>query len=253
MGLKAGASMVVKRAHTVSKGYMRGWADSRNRIDVVDMQEGRGYPSSIENATVVSYGYEPNIFTHNLERDYERVEGKGTPVLNALRGGSRQITPAARRSLVAFLDMHLDRGRYADQAKISIPAVALMEDGSIRETGLNVGDRVLLSRSRTDLVRLGDLGIEDWPWRVLRVPQPLVTGDGAVLLFAPPGRSQVCTLAFPLSPTHLLVGGQGWEGTISPNMMIQNNTRRWLIGISGSLNLGQAPAFAAERRQAADC
>lgn len=243
--------MAVKRAHTVSKGYMRGWADTRRRVEVIDFEEGRGYLSSIENATVVSYAYEPEFLTHNLEFEYEQLESTGTRILDALRGGSRELSSDDRQSLVAFLDMHLDRGRYADQTKVRIPAVALMNDGSLVETGLNVGDRVLLSRSRTDLVRLADLDITDWPWHVVRTLQPLVTGDGAVLLFAAAGSQEVCTLAFPLSPSHLLVGGQGWEGSISPNTMIQNNTRRWLIGVPGALKLDQASTFAAERRQTA--
>lgn len=171
-------------------------------------------------------------------------------MLAALRRGSRDVTLAARQSLVAFLEMHLDRGRYAGQDKRRLPVVALMKDGSILETGLDVADRVSLSRSRTDLVRLADLAIETWSWRVLEVPQPLITGDGAVLLFARPGSEDIRMLTFPLSPAHLLVAGEGWEGVISPNTMIQNNTRRWIDGIPGSLDFGRAPAVAAERRSA---
>lgn len=33
--------MKVKGAHTVSKGYIRAWADSRNIVDVLDIAAGR--------------------------------------------------------------------------------------------------------------------------------------------------------------------------------------------------------------------
>ena len=46
--------MTVKGAHMVSKGYIREWADARKIVDVLDLQDGRGYPSSYLSATVVA-------------------------------------------------------------------------------------------------------------------------------------------------------------------------------------------------------
>lgn len=53
--------MGVKRGHMVSKGYIEAWADSRNVVDVIDIQDRRGFPTSIHNATVVSYVYDPKV------------------------------------------------------------------------------------------------------------------------------------------------------------------------------------------------
>ncbi|MFJ8895204.1 hypothetical protein ACIRCZ_11490 [Leifsonia sp. NPDC102414] len=65
----------------VSKSYIRGWADARGRVDVLDIQHGRGFPSSIENATVVSYAYDPGVLTHDLENDYARIENRSIPAI----------------------------------------------------------------------------------------------------------------------------------------------------------------------------
>ena len=91
--------MTVKRAHMVSKGYIRAWADERNIVDVLDLQDGRGYPSSYLSATVVSYGYDPKVLTHDLEQDYSYIENSGTPAIVKLRNG--HTLTAAERSAVA--------------------------------------------------------------------------------------------------------------------------------------------------------
>lgn len=113
---------MVKRAHMVSKGYIRAWADAGGRVDVLDLEQGRGFSSAIGNATVVSYAYDPEVLTHDLESDYARIEGRGIPVI--LKLSDRQmLTPDEQSAMAAFLDMHLDRGRYADQTKTRTPAV----------------------------------------------------------------------------------------------------------------------------------
>jgi hypothetical protein len=71
----------VKNAHMVSKGYISAWADKRNVVDVLDFQEGRGYPISYMSATVENYVYDPNFLTRNLEQGYSVIEGAGIPVL----------------------------------------------------------------------------------------------------------------------------------------------------------------------------
>lgn len=88
--------MTVKSAHMVSKGYIRAWADVRNIVDVLDLQDGRGYPSSYLSATVVSYGYKPKVLTRDLEQDYSYIENSGTPAIVKLRKG--QTLTAAERS-----------------------------------------------------------------------------------------------------------------------------------------------------------
>lgn len=239
--------MNVRRAHMVSKSYIRAWADARGRVDVLDIQDGRGFPSSIENATVVSYAYDPEVLTHDLEDDYAGIESRATPALLKLRYG-HALTPAEQRAVVAFLDMHLDRGRYADQAKIRTPAVLLKTGGLIEHAELNLADRLLLSQSLRDVTRLTTLELEQWPWRI-RDAQGLATGDGAVLLWNPTHGAEVSTVSFPLSPTQLLVIGEDLPDDVPLNPLLAKNSRRWIVGSVGTLNLSQAAVIAARRSE----
>jgi hypothetical protein len=157
----------VKNAHMVSKGYIRAWADKRNVVDVLDLQDGRGYPASYLSATVVSYAYDPNVLTHNLERYYSLIEDAGTPALVKMREGE-PLTTAEARAVIAFLDMHLDRGRYADRTQVRAPAVVLRADGRIEQTELALGDALLLSTisfplSPTQLLVIGEDLPDDGP------------------------------------------------------------------------------------------
>lgn len=239
--------MTVKRAHMVSKGYIRAWADARNRVDVLDLQDGRGFPSSFENATVVSYGYDAEVFTHDLERDYWRIEDRGIPAIVKLRNG-HTLTAVEQTAVIAFLDMHHDRGRYADQTKIRIPAVLLKTGGRIEDAELTVGDRLLLSRSFQDVLRLTTLGLEQWPWQV-REAKHLATGDGAVILWRPTDGADISTISFPLSPTQLLVIGQDLPDDVGLNALLAMNSRRWIVGVKGTLNFNKAAVIAARRSQ----
>jgi len=177
----------------VTKGYLRAWADSRGRVDVLDLKHGRGFSWSVENATVVSYAYDPQVLSRDLERDYSEIEGAGVPALLKLRTAI-QIDSDEQSAIIKFLDMHLDRGRYADQTDVRIPAVLLKNDGSIEDAELNLGDRLLLSQHVPDVLRLGPLGLENGPWR-LRDARGLATGDGAVLLWQPTEGAGVATIS----------------------------------------------------------
>lgn len=237
--------MAVKNAHTVSKGYIRAWADARNVLDVLDLQDGRGYPSSYLSATVVRYGYDPKVLTHDLEQDYSHIENRGTPAIVKLRNG-HTLTATERSAVITFLDMHLDRGRYADQAKIRIPAVVLKTGGRIEDAELTLGDRLLLSRSLEDILRLTTLGLEQWPWKV-RKEKHLATGDGAVLLWPATDGAEISTISFPLSPTQLLVIGQDLPDDVPFNQRLAANSRRWIVGVKGTLDLNKAAVIAARR------
>lgn len=237
--------MTVKRAHMVSKGYIRAWADAKNLVDVIDLQDGRGYPSSVENATVISYGYEPEMLTWDLERDYWRIENVGIPAIVRLRNG-HTLKAAEQIALIDFLDMHLDRGRYADQGKLRVPAVVLKIGGQIEHAELTVGDRLLLSQSFQEVLRLTRLGLEQWPWNV-REARHLATGDGAILLWKPTNGSEISTLSFPLSPTQLLVIGEDLPDDVDLNRRLAMNSKRWIIGVKGTLRLNQAAVAAAQR------
>lgn len=135
----------VKRAHMVSRSYLRAWADSRNRVDVLDIEQGRGFTSAIGSATVVSYAYDPAVLTHDLEREFSGIESNGAPAIAKLRHG-HQLSRDEMKDMTAFLDMHLERGRYADQTGIRTPAVLVKTDGSAEDAQFNLGDRLLLSR-----------------------------------------------------------------------------------------------------------
>src|SRR6185312_3128112 len=223
----------VKNAHMVSGGYIIAWADKRNVVDVLDLQEGRGYLSSYLSATVVNYVYDPNFLTQNLEEEYSRIESKGTPALVKIRKGEL-LTEDDVHAVIAFLDMHLDRGRYADRAKVRAPAVALRTDGRIEHTELALGDALLLSQSFQDVLRLTTLGLEQWPWQVLEA-KGLATGDGAVLLWNPTEGAEITTISFPLSPTQLLIIGEDLPDDIPLNQFLAKKSKRWIVGSKGSL------------------
>lgn len=233
--------MRVKRGHMVSKGYIEAWADERNVVDVIDIQNRRGFQTSIHNATVVNYVYDPKVLTHDLEEAYSKIESAGTPVIVKLREGEPSLTDNERYAMIAFLDMHLDRGRYAHQTKLRAPAVVLKTGGEVEEAELRLGDVLLLSQSLPEVLRLKELGLDQWEWRVWPV-EGLATGDGAVLLWRSAEDSEICTVSFPLSPTRLLIIGQELPDGVPMNDRIASNSKRWIVGVCGSLKLNWADA-----------
>ncbi|WP_457101436.1 DUF4238 domain-containing protein [Microbacterium sp. P5_E9] len=231
----------------VSEAYLRAWADARGTVDVLDIQHGRGFPSSIKNATVVSYVYDPAILTRDLERDYWRIEDRGIPVIVKLRNGEA-LDSHELSALVGFLDMHLARGRYADRAGVRVPAVLMKNDGSTEDAELNFGDMLLLSQYHPETLRLTTLGLEQWPWQIVEA-RGLATGDGAVLLWRPHANAEISTVSFPLSPTQLLVIGVELPADLPLNTRLAMNCRRWIVGLRGTLNLGQAAVIAARQSE----
>lgn len=229
----------------VTASYLRAWADAKKVVAVIDKQHGRKFRISYTKATVVNYAYEPNILTHDLEQEYAVIEANGIPVINKLRDGHTAFTDVERKALIAFLDMHLDRGRYANQAKVMSPATMLNNDASHKNGEMNAADRLFLSQYLPEVPRLSKLGIEEWPWQIWPVPG-LVTGDGAVLLWSEPGSEEVITICFPLSPTRLLVIGQDLPDGVWLNGRIAENSKRWIIGEVGSLNLNSATGEASK-------
>lgn len=223
----------------VSKGYIEGWADEKGRVEVIDIQGRRGLRQPIGNATVVNYVYEPAVLTRDLEAEYGRIESDGIPVIKKLRNGDDTVTSAEMSAMIAFLDMHLDRGRYADQAKIRTPAVLIKTGWQLEDAELSLGDRLLLSQSIPDVLRLTTLGLEHWPWRVFET-QGLPTGDGAVLLWCPAKGAEICTVSFPLSSTRLLAIGQDLPEGVPLIPRLTSNCKRWIIGAPGTLNLNWA-------------
>jgi hypothetical protein len=233
--------MGVKRGHMVSEGYIKAWADKRNVVDVIDVQDRRGFSTSVHNATVVSYVYDPNVLTRDLEKAYSKIEDFGTPVIVKLREGE-SLADEEFDAMITFLDMHLDRGRYADQTKLRAPALVLKIGGEVEEAELNLGDVLWLSQSLPEVRRLKTLGLDQWEWQAWPV-EGLVTGDGAVLLWGSSTKdAEVCTVTFPLSPDRLLVIGRQLPDGVPMNDRIAFNSKRWIVGERGSLNLAWADA-----------
>jgi len=248
--------MTVKRAHMVPKGYLRAWADNKDRVDVLDLQKGIGNTAKISNATIVGYAYRNNLLQRDLEHDYSVIEDAGIRAIRHLRQ-DESITESDRDAVIRFLDMHLDRGRYADQAGIDVPAVIVKADGlsenvklSSEDVTLSLADRLLLSQGLPDVLRLSSLGIQDWPWHV-REARSLATGDGAVLLWETTAGAGVSTVTFPLSPAELLVIGEELPAGIGFNTRLAENSRRWIVGAPGTLNLPHAEVIASLRASGA--
>ncbi|QVG65554.1 hypothetical protein JG551_002989 [Curtobacterium flaccumfaciens pv. flaccumfaciens] len=230
----------VRRPHVVTKAYLRAWADDRGTVDVLDLKRRHVIPLSINNATVVGGAYDPLVLSHDLEGEYASIENRGMPAIAKLRRGI-ELTPGEMTAVIAFLDMHLDRGRYAAQAGTVIPATLLKTDGSIENADFSVADRLRLSRSLPEVLRLASLGLDRWEWRVEPKLDGLITGDGAVLLFHEAERVGLRTIAFPLSPTQLLVIGEPIQPDTPINRHIVEASRRWIISLRGTLKMRVVP------------
>lgn len=230
--------MGVKRAHMVSRGYLRPWADKKGRVDVIDLEKNLRITTAIQNATVVSYAYETEVLTYDLEEKFERIETRGIPAILKLRI-SQALTAEEKSDVVAFLDMHLDRGRYADQTKVRSRAVVVKADGSAEEAKLNLADRFMLSQYMKGVIRLTDHDLEGWPWQVYDA-QNLVTGDGAVVLWGKADGNKLATVTFPLSPTRLLVIGNEFNNSVRFNTPVVTNSKRWIVGSVHTLNRDRA-------------
>jgi hypothetical protein len=105
--------------------------------------------------------------------------------------------------------------------------------GNFRMAQMGLGDRLALSRIEEiapDKLKLADLAIERWDWRVIPVESGLITGDGAVLAVRKTDNDLVSTICFPLSPWRMLVIGPGFGRTPVPiNLVIASQSRRWLV------------------------
>ncbi|MGV8970688.1 MAG: DUF4238 domain-containing protein [Rhodoglobus sp.] len=234
-----------RRGHMVTGGYIRAWADGNNVVDVIDVQDGRGYPSSYKNASIVSYVYDSAVLTLDLEREYGAIESQGISAFSKLRAG-KGLDEESTQAAIAFLDMHLHRGRYADRAGVRVPALLLMTDGTTQEKELLLGDMLPLAHQHPDSLRLTSLELENWTWQIFTT-DCLYTGDGAVMLWRPDADHDLATVTFPLSPTQLLVIGDDIPPDFDINRAIANNCRRWLLGQRGTLPIEQMKRILAQR------
>lgn len=221
--------MAVKRAHMVTRVYLEGWANDRGVVFVWDAESGTFGVRGLINATVVSYAYRTEQTTLDLEAHYANIEGNGIAAFrNIITGGT--LNSDGRAAAIEFLDMHLERGRYADQAAVRMPVgIGNIVTGGFEMGEMTMGDRLVLSESMNkEAIRISRLGVERWPWRVATVNSGLITGDGAVLMWERRAGAGVTTVTFPLSPTRLLVLGDDLPN-VPINALIANRSRRWLI------------------------
>ena len=217
----------------VTKWYLKAWADEHNVVDVIDVLEGRGHPSAVGDASVVSYVYDPEVLGHDLEGAFGEIESAAAPAFARLRAGEVMTMPDLT-AVIAFLDMHLHRGRYANRVGVRQPALLYMKDGTVQEAELNYADLLSLAHDHPDTLRLTTLGLEQREWRIQSL-EGLFTGDGAVLLIGPSRDQDPTTITFPMSPTQLLVIGDDLPAGVPINHRIVANSRRWVVGQRGSL------------------
>lgn len=122
------AANETRRSHMVTKGYLAAWADNRNVIDVIDVQEGKGYHSSIGNASVANYVYDAAVLNVDLEKRYGVIESGGLSAVRKLQAENTDLDPPEAEAIIEFLDMHRHRGMYADRVGDAQTAVAVTAD-----------------------------------------------------------------------------------------------------------------------------
>lgn len=229
--------MSVKRAHMITRAYLEAWANERGLVHVWDAENELNRVSSLTDATVVRYAYRTNVTSFDLEAHYARLENRAIPALRSLANGGGPSRDG-RAAVIDFLDMYLERGRYADQAKVKMPVWVGSTSSPGHMADMGLGDRLTFAKDLdTESVRLAHLDLEVWTWRVLSINGGLVTGDGAVLMFTRTQGGPVSAVTFPLSPTRLLVIGDGLRG-IPPsfNLLTASRCRRWLVDrVDGAL------------------
>lgn len=223
------ATMTVKRSHMITRSYLESWANERNLVYVKDL-ESTERTESINSATVVKYGYRTEHTTLDLENHYSAIEGNGVRAFKALQN-DQILNEAGQQAVVAFLDMHLERGRYADQAKETTTVVkGDLKTGSAEAVSLGLGDRLALAKSvDTDAVRLSMRDVRAMRWHVLKA-DGLVTGDGAVGLWQNSNPASLAAVTFPISPKHLLaIGATEHLFSVELNDLVIANSRRWIV------------------------
>lgn len=228
--------MTVKRAHMVTRSYLQAWGNDRGLVYVWDTESKAAGVRSVRDATVVSYAYRTEHTTLDLEAHFAAIEGRGAAAIrNVINGGT--LNSDGREAVVEFLDMHLERGRYADQAQVRMPvAVGDVFGGGFQMSEMGLGDRLTLSKDiNKDALRIADLRVDRWTWRVAEVRSGFITGDGAVLVWERTKGSGVSSVSFPISPTRLLILGDVLP-EVPMNALIASNCRRWLIDhVEGSV------------------
>ncbi len=226
----------------ITRAYLEPWADGRGRVRVWDYENSVDGVRSLNDATVVGDAYRADVSGFDLEQHYSKIESIGVRLLRIAASGG-PLSEVERDAIVDFLDMFLDRHRYAGQGKATIPASLVTVDfttgeSSAREVGMTLGDRLNFAKdANIDVVRLEALGVARWTWRVFPVEGNLVTGDGAVLLFREDKTSPITAICFPLSPKKVLVIGDGLTDVPEKiNFHIAANSRRWVVDhVDGSM------------------
>lgn len=222
---------MVKRAHMIPRGYLTAWTNDRGMLFVTDKENAMSREMSLSSATVVRYVYEAPATVIDLEHEFSRIESRGIPAIRRLAGDD-DLNREGKLALVQFLDMFAKRSLGADQTKVRPPMVKLKMGSMDAELGqFTLGDRLVLSDAfGGDGPTLQERGFQSGRWCVTDVPDGLITGDGAVIEWQISSEAVSRVVTFPLSPTRLLVMGQGGDTReLNVNRAVLDRSRRWLI------------------------
>lgn len=213
----------------VTRSYLEGWANENRRLLVWDLENKSRRELGLNDATVVKYAYKTEHFDVDLERKYSAIESDGISAIRTLTE-SGTINNHGRSAIANFIEMHRERGLYADQTKVRMPVI-FGGPGGIRPETMGLGDRLALRDSvDTGIAKLKNLELRRWRWRVHETEWSIITGDGAVLLWRDYPDSPISTVTFPLSPNKLLmIGAEFNENDFPINQCIADNCRRWII------------------------
>lgn len=220
----------------LTRSYLEAWATPRGQVHVWDLEAQLSLITGIGNATVVSRAYDTQVTSNDLEAEFAEIEGAGIQAIRTLAGGGA-IRVGGQEAVIRFLEMHRERGLYADQVKTRVPVISgNFMTGAIEERELGLGDRLTLARSANkEDARITDLRLDRRRWQVVEVSSGLLTGDGAVLQWAPSAEATVSTVTFPISPKRLLIVGDDidvpWRRL---NYLAASRSRRWIVGQPGS-------------------
>lgn len=210
-----------KRQHTVSKFYLRGFANDTGTVMRYDLAERKAVPLSLNDASVVKDFYSVTLPDGSLSDVFEKlfadIEGDASAALEAVLAGDWQLRDEARQGLATWCALQYLRSEQirAQQTHIAGEMIRLLVGVSGKEAlrrkiqraeGRSVGDEEL-DREWTDLTKEGGPDIQpnveqhidtimslvpgtaayfhDSHWTVVRFQRrPLVTADSPVTLHA---------------------------------------------------------------------
>ena len=103
-----------KRQHTVSRFYLRGFADDRGRLHRFDLGEQRTIPVSANDATVIKDFYTVSLPDGSrsdlFEQAWSDVEGPASAAVASIESGGWPLAGDSRLALAAWVALQHLRG-----------------------------------------------------------------------------------------------------------------------------------------------